>query len=423
MDLNFGLHETQLKIFNSPARFKAVAAGRRFGKSYLSCVMLLIEGLKSENEHGYDITNKEVWYIAPTFNQAKDIMWGLIKELGQDVISSTVENTGTVRLINGRKIQLKGSDRPDTLRGVGCSFVVLDEYAFMKPQVWEEIVQPTLADVLGKALFIGTPDGKNHFFELFTDNVDNDEWETFQFFSKDNPFLPPSEIESARNRMGSVSFRQEFEASFEAAGAGIFKSEWALYDDNEPSEGEYYIAVDPAGYSDEKELMKGKLKRLDETAIAIVKSGPYGWWVREIDCGRWNIRETSVRILKHAKEVRAMNIGIEKGALMNAIMPYMEDQRRRLGFYPMITGVSHGGQKKTQRITWALQGRFEHGRIKLNSGHWTKKFVDQLLDFPNPLVHDDMLDALAYIDQVAIPNYSHFTEGEDWQPLDPITGY
>ncbi len=81
--------------------------------------MLLIEALKSKN--------KDVFYVAPTYQQAKDILWGLLKELGHEVIAAAHENTSILTLVNGRKIFLKGADRPDTLRGVGLAFVVIDE--------------------------------------------------------------------------------------------------------------------------------------------------------------------------------------------------------------------------------------------------------------------------------------------------------
>ena len=423
MELNFNLHTAQMKIFNSSARFRVVAAGRRFGKSYLSAVELLIAGLRETNEYGYNIKDKEVWYIAPTFQQAKDIMWSLLKSIGKDVIKRTIENTGTIHLINGRTIQLKGSDRPDTLRGVGISFVVMDEYAFMKPAVWEEIIRPTLADVKGAALFIGTPEGKNHFYDLYMSAGEYEDWETFSFGSVDNPLIDPLELMTARSTMSSAAFRQEFEASFEAAGGGIFQEEWIKIDKNEPKEGYYYISVDPAGYEGVDKAVKSKLKRLDETAISIVKVHQGGWWVKEIDSGRWDVQETALRILKHTKAVEAVCVGIEKGALMNALMPYLTDTARRLGIYPRIEPTTHGGQKKSARITWALQGRMEHGRIVLNEGPWTKKFISQLLDFPNPMSHDDLLDSLAYIDQVAKVNYSTLSEFDDWEPLDDIAGF
>ena len=216
-ELNVDLHPAQLEIFNSDKRFKVVAAGRRFGKSRLAAWILLIKALQSND--------KDVFYIGPTFQQAKDIMWLMLKELGVDLIDSAHENTAVLTLINGRRIYLKGSDRPDTLRGVGLSYVVLDEYASMKPVVWEQIIRPTLADVRGGALFIGTPAGKNHFYDLYIEASKDEggEWEAFQFNSKDNPYIPDEEIEAARRSMSSMSFRQEFEASFETFTGGIFK--------------------------------------------------------------------------------------------------------------------------------------------------------------------------------------------------------
>ena len=163
----------KLEIFNSTARFKVVSAGRRFGKSRLAAWILIIKALQSED--------KDVFYIGPTFQQAKDIMWNMLKELldGTELIEQTHENTATMTLVNGRKISLKGSDRPDTLRGVGLAYVVLDEYASMKVEVWEQIIRPTLADVKGGALFIGTPAGKNHFYEIWKEAEleKNEDWQ------------------------------------------------------------------------------------------------------------------------------------------------------------------------------------------------------------------------------------------------------
>ena len=440
--LTFDLHSRQFEVFNDPSRFKVVAAGRRFGKSYLAKVMLLIEGMKMENEYGYSLKNRAIYYIAPTFEQAKRIMWAELKEMGRSVIDSTLENQGIIRLINGREIHLKGADRPDTLRGVGLSYVVLDEYAFMKPDVWEYIIRPTLADCKGGALFIGTPEGKNHFYELYEDvrrhkikaekSGEETEWSCFSFSSAENTFIPIEEEIQRSIDQGTPAevIRQEYFASFQASGGKIFKEESFNYLDEEPKEGVYYIAVDPAGY--EEVSKKGAREdRLDEMAIAIVKVGNFGWYVAEIRTGRWNVREASIQILRAAKSYQAMTVGIEKGALKNAVMPYLSDQMRRLGIFPHIVDVTHGGKKKTERIAWALQGRMEHGRLFLprdTSGSadkkWVNKFINQALDFPNPLTHDDMLDALAYIDQVATTSY--ITEedfGDEWEPLDEVSGY
>ena len=414
-ELNIDLHPAQLQIFHSKKRFKIVAAGRRFGKSYLSAWLLLIKGIQSES--------KDVFYVAPTFQQAKDIMWAMLKDLGRDLIAQAHENTAVLTLINGRKIYLKGSDRPETLRGVGLSYVVLDEYASMKPVVWEQIIRPTLADVKGEAFFIGTPAGKNHFYDLYKDALEDDEWEAFQFNSTDNPFLPPEEIEASRKSMSSMSFRQEFEASFETGSGGIFKEEWFKVDD-EPEEGNFVIAVDPAGYEAIEKERNLKRSRLDETAIAIVKIDRDKWWVKDILHGRWNIKETAKKILKAAVIVESATVGIETGALRNAILPYLEDEMRTEGKWLSIVELRHGGKKKNDRITWALQGRMEHGQITFNPDKDWKVFTNQMVDFPNRLAHDDLLDSLAYIDQVSVADFAHTIELEDdWQPTDSIAGY
>ena len=431
MELNFKLHPGQMDIISTSARFKVVAAGRRFGKTYLSAVCLLAEGMKDTNKSGKSLADKRVFYVAPTFDQGKRIIWDLIKDLGREVIESTLENQAIIKLVNGRKIEIKGADRPDTLRGVGLSYVVLDEYAFMKPDVWEQILLPTLADVEGDALFIGTPDGKNHFYEVYADAIKDEtgEWAAFSYMSKDNPTLNPKEIERARKRMSSSNFKQEFEASFSASGGVVFKEEYFNYMDEEPEEGTWYITVDPAGYADLQTTTVGKLSRLDECAIACVKVGTYGWYVGDIFHGRWGTREVATRILRAAQKYKALRVGIEKGSLKNAVMPYLVDEMMRLSTFPHITDVTHGGQKKTERIAWALEGRFEHGRIHFRKdAEWLPHLESQLLDFPNPLAKDDLVDALAYIDQIAQTDWDPEQDEEEWEEFEPVgrcaaTGY
>ncbi len=255
LNLDFALHDAQRLILDSPARFKIVAAGRRFGKSYLACIMLLINALKTTHTglsgREYDLALKEVYYIAPTFEQGKKIMWPLLKILGKDVIESTIENVAMATLKNGRRISIKGSDRPDTLRGVGLSFAVLDEYAFMKENVWSAIIRPALADVEGDALFIGTPEGKNHFYDLFIEgqNTGLPHYESFQFKTLDNPTISREEVEAARKSTSTQLFKQEFEASFAEGGGQFFRPEWWKIVDSCPFVGgDFYVAGELAGF-------------------------------------------------------------------------------------------------------------------------------------------------------------------------------
>ncbi len=416
-DLNVKLHDKQREVFNSTARFKIVAAGRRFGKSRLAAWILLIEALQSKS--------KDVFYVAPTYQQARDIMWGVLKELGHEVIASAHENTSVLTLVNGRKIYLKGADRPDTLRGVGLAYVVIDEYADIKPNVWEQILRPSLADVQGKALFIGTPKGRNHFYELwkYAEDQKDDDWEAFHYSSYDNPLIPASEIEAAKNSMSSFAFRQEFMASFEAASRDIFKEDWIHIDDEEPEDGNYFIAVDLAGFIKVDKDAGNKNSKLDETAIAIVKVHEEGWWVADIKHGRWDIKETCEQIFSAVREYEPTKIGIEKGSLKNAALPYLMDLMQKNGLFFRIDDCTHGNQKKTERIVWALQGRFEHGRVSLNYGSWNNHFIDQLVNFPNSQLHDDLVDALAYIDQVQVVDVHFEDVDEDYEVLDVVSGY
>ena len=424
-DLKVTLHDAQMQIFKSDKRFKVASCGRRFGKSYLAAWVLIIKALQSPD--------KDVFYVAPTFQQAKDILWSILKDVGQSVIKSTHENTATITLVNDRKIYLKGSDRPDTLRGVGLAYVVMDEYASMKPEVWEMILRPTLAEVKGGALFIVTPAGKNHFHKLWLEAQlpeNEEDWESYQFVSTDNPFLDPAEIEAAQKSMSTQAFRQEFEATFESFSGGVFQEEWVKYEEDEEFDeetsskvGHYVVSVDPAGFEKADKGRGLKSSKLDETAISVVKIVGDEWLVKDIHHGRWNIKETAEKIIDVSEDVSATTVGIESGALKNAIMPYIEDEMRVRGRWINITDVTHGGKRKQDRIVWALQGRMEHGKIKFRKANWNHEFISQMLDFPSPLSHDDLLDSLAYIDQVSVADYASSIEIDEWEPLDTVSGY
>tara|TARA_R110000772_G_scaffold54647_1_gene124806 strand:+ start:997 stop:2250 length:1254 start_codon:yes stop_codon:yes gene_type:complete len=415
-ELNIDLLPWQQKVWNDPTRFKVVAAGRRTGKSRLAAYLLIVRALQS--------VKGQVFYVAPTQGQARDIMWQTILEVGHSVITSSHVNNLQFKLINGSMISLKGADRPETMRGVSLKFLVMDEYADMKPEVWEQILRPALADLKGDALFIGTPMGRNHFYDLYQHGLsgEDDTFASFHFTSFDNPLLDPEEINAAKKSMSSFSFRQEFLASFEAAGGELFKEEWIKFDEEAPKEGDYYIAVDLAGF--EEEGSKGvKNKRLDNTAIAIVKANEKGWWVADIIYGRWDVKETAKKIFDAVKKYEPVAVGIEKGIARQAVMPYLSDIMKRTQTFFRVDELTHGNKKKTDRIVWSLQGRFENGYIKLDKGAWNNEFLDQLFQFPNKLVHDDLIDALSYIEQLAKVSYAFDFEEDDYEPMDAISGY
>lgn len=438
--MDVSLHEKQHEIYIDPHRFRVVAAGRRFGKSFLAAVLLLVEAARLTKTRSdgveVDLTLEEVYYVGPTFDQSKKIMWPVLCELGKELIANKQEMMGVITLINGRRISIKGSDRPDNLRGTGLSFVVMDEYAFMREEVWELIIEPQLMRAEGGALFIGTPDGKNHFYDLWQRgqpgavNKEGVPWETlgwksFNFSAKANPYLPRSELAAKEASMSRDRYLQEIEADFEAGSGHVLNPSDFRLVDAIPGPGDKYIAIDLAGFT---KVEQGKtLVQRDSHAIAIVHAHAGGWCVENIINGQWDVRECALRIVKAFRDYRPIKIGIEKGMAKQAVMPYLEDEMQRLNTFFNVEELSHGNQLKASRISWALQGRAEKGRIQLLRGKdetkWIPEFLQQCSDFPNQLAHDDLIDALAYIDQMADPYYEGPSMETYWEPLDDVSNY
>ena len=416
MDLDIELLPWQQEVWADETRFKIVAAGRRTGKSRLAAWLLIVNALQAERGH--------VFYVAPTQGQARDIMWQTLLELGNPVISGSHINNLQIKLVNGATISLKGADRPETMRGVSLKFLVLDEYADMKPDVFEQILRPALADQKGCAMFIGTPMGRNHFYDLYkyAELGDDETYKAWHFTSYDNPILDPNEIDTAKKSMSSYAFRQEFMASFEARGSEMFKEDWVKFGEESSGEGDYYIAVDLAGF-EEVNKKRTKNTKLDETAIAVVKVNPNGWFVENIIYGRWTLDETAAKIFQAVRDYEPVSVGIERGIAKQAVMSPLMDLQKRHGTFFRVEELTHGNKKKTDRVMWALQGRFENGFVTLKKGEWNSRFLDQLFQFPDALTHDDLIDALAYIDQLAHVAYDYDYEVDDYEILDVVSGY
>jgi len=415
-DLNFSLLPWQREVFQDSTRFKVIAAGRRCGKSRLAATTLLIEGLRCPS-------GSAVLYVAPTNGQARQIIWNVLLDIGREVIQSSHINNMDITLINGAMIYVRGADRPDTLRGVSLTYAVLDEVADIKPEAWEQVIRASLSDKKGRAIFIGTPKGRNWFYDLFNlgQSGEDSDWKSWHFTTKDNPLIDPDEIDAAKKTLSSFAFKQEYMASFDNAGSDIFREQWIKYG-KEPDFGSYYITCDLAGFEDVSKA-GGSGKKLDESAIAVVKVTDDGtWFVQKIEHGRWDIKETAFNILKCIKDYRPMKVGIERGSLKNAVLPYLSDLMRKYNVYCHIEDLTHGNKKKADRVIWALQGRFEHGKIILNEEEDFDEFIDQLLMFPSKGVHDDLPDALSYMDQLAVTSYFEDESTEEWQPIDIIAG-
>jgi len=160
--------------------------------------------------------NKNCWYVAPTYGSAKEIAWDmLIHTIPPEYVYKTNESSLTLRLINGSVISLKGAEKPNNLRGRALDFCVLDEFADMRPEAWYEVIRPSLSDRQGSAVFIGTPKGRNHFYDLWAKGIDGaGSWSSFQYTTIQGENVPAEEIEAARADLDERTFKQEYEAEF-----------------------------------------------------------------------------------------------------------------------------------------------------------------------------------------------------------------
>ena len=191
---NLTLRWAQGEVFNATERFRVLVAGRRFGKSYLSCIELLKAAINRPNE--------TYFYCAPTYRMAKDIAWKEIKKLiPPQWIASKNETDLKIELINGSLIELKGTENAMTLRGRSLAGVVLDEAAFMDSDVWFQVIRPALADKQGWALFISTPDGTaSWFYDLwcYVPEDTSGDWKRWSFTTIEGGNVPEEEIEAAK---------------------------------------------------------------------------------------------------------------------------------------------------------------------------------------------------------------------------------
>ena len=205
----------QQNIFDRDTRFACVSAGRRFGKTYLS----MYEIARVARHPG-----KRIFYVAPSFRQAKQIIWEDIKHqmFRRNWAKRANESDLTLQLVNGSTISLRSADNPDSMRGVSLDFAVLDECAYMSQDTWTSVLRPTLSDRQGGALFISTPAGYNWFYDMWQHAHTAPDWSAYQYTTLSGGNVPESEVEAARADLDLRTFQQEYEAQFNNSANNIF---------------------------------------------------------------------------------------------------------------------------------------------------------------------------------------------------------
>jgi phage terminase large subunit len=209
---------------NRSQRWAVIVAHRRAGKTVATVMDLITRALATSKK------DARYAYIAPYFGQAKAVAWDYLKRYSRPIAEKFSESELSVELKNGSRIRLFGADNPDALRGMYLDGVVLDEFADMRPSLWGEVIRPLLADRNGWAVFIGTPKGRNVFWDIYDKATRDDAWYPLVLKASETGLIAQSELDDAKKSMTEAQYQQEFECSFEAAIVGaIYAKElgWA----------------------------------------------------------------------------------------------------------------------------------------------------------------------------------------------------
>jgi predicted phage terminase large subunit-like protein len=369
------LHPAQLAIHQSKARYKVVAAGRRFGKTRLGvteCVKIAVEG-------------GHAWWVAPAYPTGL-IGWRLMKTLGAQIPSTLPRETELMmHFAGGGWVQVKSADKPPALRGEGLDLVVVDETAHIPkfPEAWEQSLRPALSDREGDALFISTPKGFNHFWELYKRAETDESWAAFQFPTSTNPYIAAEEIEEAKRQLPSLIFRQEYGAEFVQLAGALFRREWFHVIEKAPQNIEYVrfwdLAASTKTSADYTVGAKVGLTRKGLLVIADVARGRWEW-------------PDAVKVIGQTALMDGVGVkqGIEVAGVQRGMHQILmrEPSLVRVGFWP----VEVTADKLARCNPWLA--RAEQGMVAFVRGSWNQHALDEICGFPE-VDHDDVVDAIS----------------------------
>jgi hypothetical protein len=215
--LNYEPRQAFVPFHMRRERWAALVCHRRAGKT-VACVADLVDAaLRCEKP------NPRFAYVAPYFTQAKDVAWVYVKQMVTPIPGATInESELRADLPNGGRIRLYGADNADRLRGLFLDGIVMDEFADMRPSVWSEVIRPALSDRQGWAVFIGTPKGRNQFWDIYRYAEQANDWFAMSLRADDSGLLPAEELEDAKRMMTPEQYAQEYLCSFEAAIIGAY---------------------------------------------------------------------------------------------------------------------------------------------------------------------------------------------------------
>jgi len=390
------LHNSQKIIARDTSRFRVVNAGRRFGKSVLA----------SEEIKGVALSRPtRIVYIAPTIQQARDIMWDMLKRELRPITKKANESRLELEVMdkNGGSsfIFLKGWEAIETLRGQSFDLVILDEVASMRNfwVGWNEVLSPTLIDRRGSAMFISTPKGFNHFYDLYNLQTKDSNYSSFHFTTYDNPNIPVDEIEREKNTKPENTFAQEYLADFRKQEGLVYKEfrrEVHVYKEETIINPINNIAGVDFGFTN------------PTAVIAITKDFDSSYWVR----GEWYKSQKTDRQI--AEYVSACNF--------NEVYPDPESPSAIEEMKKLNVNVKEvvknkdsvkNGINKIRALLLQNKLHIHESCINLISEFETYRYDEDKPDKnanENPVKdHDHALDALRYaisMDETQVPDYA-----------------
>jgi predicted phage terminase large subunit-like protein len=370
------LHEGQRRILESPARFKVISAGRRFGKTLLAVEWLALM-------EGGAIDGKPVAFFSPTYKLLLDV-WADMERTLKPVTRKANRTEMRIELITGGVIDFWTLEDKDAGRGRKYSRLVLDEAAHARylKDAWEQAISPTLTDYAGEAWFISTPNGMNYFYELFKRGGDlaYPDWASFRTPTSANPHIDPAEIEQKRRELPDLVFRQEYLAEFVTFGGGLVKPEM-IADAPCPPGLPVVLGVD---------LAISERDGADYTAIVALARDPETGivYVKEAERHRCGFHEVLQRIKAAAARHSPRVIAVEQTQYQAAVV----QELTRTTTLP-VRGIRPDKDKVTRFLP--VLTRYEQRMIRHDPSGVPAWFRDELLSFPE-CEHDDAVDALSH---------------------------
>jgi predicted phage terminase large subunit-like protein len=370
-------HPAQIKIADARARYKVIAAGRRFGKGVLgisAAFRAASRGLKCR-------------WIAPSYvSDSYQSGWRMASDLANQIRGIDIllqKRQFDFSSVKGGWLQFRTAEEPDALRGEGIDFVVFDESAHVEglEEMWEQCVRPSLMDTIGEAWFISTPYGFNYFNTLFQNGFHESDWMNFQFGTSSNPHIDKGEIDALRKSLPALVARQEIDAEFVQLAGALFKRQNIKVLESEPAGVNWVRAWDLA-FTEKttSDYTAGVKIGMTEDGTVVIADAIVGHmeWPDAVRCIANTAKLDGVTV-RQGVEVVAAQIGMLQTLMRDPLLS-------SYSFMPI--------EVHRDKLTRALPvvARSEQGKFAVVRGNWNQRFIDELCAFPEGS-HDDLVDA------------------------------